>query len=174
MKLVHSDERKGYAKGVRDALRLASKDIVFFLDSDGQHKVTDFWKMLTFIDDFDIVSGYKCPRTDPPYRLLISRIMNTFIFFMYGCFFRDINSGFKLFRREALVSLLKISNDLDFVSTEFLIKAYLLKMKIAEVPVIHYERQFGESRGLPASRLPYATIRLLIGFFKIKIFNTFI
>lgn len=169
MRLVCSDQRKGYAKGIRDALSLATKEIIFFLDSDSQHKVSDFWKLLPFIEDFDVVTGYKCPRSDPLLRLFISRVMNSLIFFIFGCFFRDINSGFKLFRKAALKRLLKEYEGLDFISTELLIKAYILKMKIAEVPVLHFEREFGESRGLPVSRLPTAILKLLYALIRIRL-----
>lgn len=169
IKLVSSNDRKGYAKAVYDALGLAAKEVVFFLDSDGQHKESDFWKLLPFINDFDIITGYKCPRSDPPVRLFISRVMNTLIFFMFGVFFRDINSGFKLFRREALKTLLSKYEGLDFISTEFLIKACLLNMQVAEVPVLHYERKFGESRGLPASKLPAKITKLFLDFVKMRI-----
>lgn len=169
IRLVASNERKGYSRAVRDALCLATKEIVFFLDSDGQHKDSDFWKLLPFMKDFDIVTGYKCPRSDPAFRLFISRIMNTLIFFMFGCFFRDINSGFKLIKRPALSVLLAKYEGLDFISTELIIKAHLLKMKIAEVPVLHYEREFGESRGLPNSQLPMKTSKLLFDLFRIRL-----
>lgn len=167
--LVTTKERKGYSKAARDALSLANKEIVFFLDSDGQHKVSDFWKMLPFIDDFDIVTGYKCPRSDPPFRLFISRVMNILIFFMFGCFFRDINSGFKLFRRSALSQLLPKCKELDFISTELLLKSHLSKMKVAEVPVIHFERKFGKSRGLPFIKLPKAITKLLFSLMRMKL-----
>jgi len=169
IKLFTSNERKGYSRAVRDALCLATKEIVFFLDSDGQHKDSDFWKLLLFIEDFDIVTGYKCPRSDPEFRLFISRAMNTLIFIMFYCFFRDINSGFKLFRKPALTSLLSKYEGLDFISAELLLKAFLLKMKIAEVPVLHYKRKFGESRGLPASKLPLKISKFLLGLIKIKL-----
>jgi glycosyltransferase involved in cell wall biosynthesis len=169
IRLVSSNDRKGYARAAYDALGLATKEVVFFLDSDGQHKESDFWKLLPFINDFDIVTGYKCPRSDSPVRLFISRVMNTLIFFVFGPFFRDINSGFKLFRREALKTLLEKYEGLDFISTEFLIKAFILKMPVAEVPVLHYERKFGESRGLPASKLPAKIMKLLLDFVRMRI-----
>jgi len=169
IKLVSTNKRKGYSRAVRDALSLASKEVVFFLDSDAQHKDSDFWKLWPFIEDFDIVTGYKCPRTDPAFRLFISRVMNTLNFFMFGCFFRDINSGFKLFRGPSLTLLLSKYEGLDFISTELLLKAFLLKMRIAEVPVLHYKRKYGESRGLPASVLPLKISRLVFGLFKIRL-----
>lgn len=174
IRLVTSNERKGYSKAVWDALLLATKEVVFFLDSDGQHKESDFWKLLPFIKDFDIVTGYKCPRSDSAFRMFISRVMNAIIFFMFGVFFRDINSGFKLFRKPALDILLSKYEGLDFISTELLIKAFLLKMKVAEVPVLHYERKFGKSRGLPTSKLPAKITKLSFDLLKIRLRLSFI
>lgn len=167
--LILGNERKGYARAVRDALMLTKNEVVFFSDSDGQHKVSDFWKLLPFIEDFDIVTGYKSPRLDPPFRLFISRIMNIFISLIFGYFFRDINSGFKLYRKSALDLLLEKSVELDFISVELMIKACIMKMRIAEVPVLHFERKFGKSRGLPISRLPKAVTKLLFGLMKMRL-----
>lgn len=169
IRLVCSEKRKGYAKALKDALSLAKNEIVFFLDSDGQHQVADFWKLLPFIDDFDLVTGYKCPRHDGKFRLFISRVMNSLVFFMFGCFFRDINSGFKLFRKPSLDILLESCEGMDFISIELLLKAFLRKMAIAEVPVIHFQRKFGESRGLPAAKLPIKALGLLADLIRMKL-----
>lgn len=167
--VVSSNERKGYSKAVRDALKLPKNEIIFFSDSDDQHSPCDFWKLMPFIDDFDIVSGYKCPRSDAAFRLFISKVMNMLIFFIFGCFLRDINSGFKMFKKKSLNALLENYEGLDFISTELLIKAFLMKFNVAEVPVLHFERKFGESRGLPTSKLPIKISKLLAGLIKIKL-----
>jgi len=167
--VVSSNERKGYSKAVWDALKLPKNEIIFFSDSDDQHSPRDFWKLMPFIDDFDIVTGYKYPRSDKAFRLFISQVMNMLNFFIFGFFLRDINSGFKLFRRKALNALLENYEGLDFISTELLIKAFLMNIKVTEVAVLHFERKFGESRGLPTSKLPEKILKLLVGLMKIKL-----
>lgn len=59
MKLVLGEQRKGYMRGVKDGLRQVTTDYVFFVDSDGQHKASDFWKLYRMKGDYDLIVGKK-------------------------------------------------------------------------------------------------------------------
>ena len=56
--LVMGDERKGYTRAVKDALKLPEHDIIFFSDSDGQQEPDDFWELIKYIDDYETFSKY--------------------------------------------------------------------------------------------------------------------
>ena len=73
--LVSGDQKKGYSKAAWDALKLARNEVIFFSDSDGQHSPGDFWKMIPFIEDFEVINGYKFPRQDTRTRRFISEII---------------------------------------------------------------------------------------------------
>ena len=69
MRLVMGKKRKGYRKGVTDALLLAQGDYVFFCDTDNTHDPSDVFKLLEKIEDNDLVTGVKLNRSDPAYRV---------------------------------------------------------------------------------------------------------
>ena len=167
--LVMGDKRKGYTKAVKDALRLPEHEIIFFSDSDGQQEPDDFWEILKLIEDNDIVVGYKHPRKDPLFRVFISKVYQIVNFCFFGIRLHDINCGYRLLKKKVLDDVLDDVCLLpNFVSSEIILRAYIKGYKIKEVPVRHYPREFGESRGLPVSKIPIEVLKLLKGLFILK------
>ena len=130
--LYQSPKRKGAVKGFLNSLTHAKKDIIWFSDSDNTHDPSDVFRLLKKLDGFDMVIGRKFPRKDPAYRLFVSWGLNTFINVLFGTRFHDINSGFRLIKKELL-------NEHGHTVTE--------------VPVSHYYRH-GSSRAIDPKKLP--------------------
>ena len=65
---------------------------------------------------------------------------------LFGVRPRDLDCGFKLFRRE-VVQGLDLQADGAFISTEMLALASRDGHRIAQVGVNHYPRQYGSSTG---------------------------
>jgi glycosyltransferase involved in cell wall biosynthesis len=169
IKLILSDQRKGYAMAVWDAFKLAENDIVFFSDSDGQHSPADFWKMIPFIEDFDIITGYKYPRKDSLFRRVISFIMNHIVWMLFGILLHDINCGFRVMKKEVVNSVLKDRMISDFISTEFVIRVHQKGYRVVEIPVRHYSRPFGDSKWLSPLKLPKIIGKLLLNLLTIRV-----
>jgi glycosyltransferase involved in cell wall biosynthesis len=167
--LISSDQKKGYSKAVWDAFKLARNEIIFFSDSDGQHSPGDFWKMVPFIEDFEVINGYKFPRQDTRMRCLISSAMNLIVWVLFGIKLRDINCGFKVMKKEVVDNILKDHIISDFISTELIIRIHKKGYKIVEVPIRHYSRPYGDSHWLTNKKLPKIILKLLVNFLRIKI-----
>ncbi|MFC1808329.1 glycosyltransferase family 2 protein [Candidatus Omnitrophota bacterium] len=139
--LICSRERKGYTKAFKDALAYAKKDLILFSDSDGQHKPSDVFLLLEAIKDNDIASGYKMPRMDPLHRIVMSKVYNFIINILFKFQMIDIDSGFKLIRREVIEDVLwKVTRMEYCVMSEFIIRSKLAGYRIVEVPVSHISR----------------------------------
>lgn len=155
IRLVMGEERKGYLRGVRDALLLATNDIVFFTDSDGQHDPRDFWKLLEAMDGHDLVCGMRLDRNDPLVRKLLSRAYNGMVGMYFGVRMYDTNCGFKMMRKEVVDTVVK---DIRYIkygfSTELIVRANAKGSRIATVPIRHIPRTSGEASQFPVSRLP--------------------
>jgi hypothetical protein len=65
---------------------------------------------------------------------------------LFGYLCRDIDCGFKLFRR-AVLDRVHLVSDGAMIDTEFLAGARARGMQIAEVPVTHLPRTKGEATG---------------------------
>lgn len=167
--LVTGKERKGYERAFKDTMRLAKNELVFFSDSDGQHEPSDFFKLADEIDTNDIVSGYKFRRQDPFHRIAMSKVYNLIFSLLFGLKTRDINSGFKLIRKEVIDKVLDETTNLRFcVMSEFVLRAYLAGYKIKEVPVNHYVRRFGTSNIFKPTKIPFIVFGVIKGLLKIK------
>lgn len=155
-------EKRGYTQAMRDGFRLAKNPVIFFSDSDGQHEPNDFWKMYPLLEDFDMVIGWKIKRFDAWYRLLMTYIFNKLISFYFKVKLHDIDCGFRLIKKEAIDFILDQNWRLkDCVNTELTVKIHAAGFKVAELPVTHFSRQAGDSRGLPVQKLPKIIFHIL-------------
>jgi glycosyltransferase involved in cell wall biosynthesis len=171
IRLVSSRERKGYTRAVKDALALATRRWIFFSDSDGQHEPDDVFRLAEAIEraDADIAAGVKTPRRDPWPRLALSRGMSAANRVLLGASFRDGNAGFRLMRTAVVREVLPQLGALRlFVNVELLLRARANGHRIVEVPVRHYAREDGGSRGLPPSRIPGEVARLARGMLALR------
>lgn len=170
IQLVSGISRKGYVKAYRDSISLPQNDVIFFTDSSGKHFPEDFWKMYPLVNDYDIISGYKTKRKDPLYRIIMTRMFNSLVNLYFGTHFRDIDSGFKLIKRDAMLDILKDSwICTDLISFEIMIRLAYRGYTIKEIPVQHRSRKNGESRGLPAKKIPKVVRMVLSNFKAVKV-----
>lgn len=162
IRLNHHDERRGYTRALKDALALARHDLIFFSDSDGQHDPRDFWRLARQIPYCDMVIGFKAPRHDPVYRVLMSRVFNRLVGALFNVRLRDANCGFRLMRRRVVADLLRAEWQLRACTfTEFTIRAFYRGYAIREAPIRHLPRPFGPSRGVPLRGIPRSTLHIL-------------
>jgi glycosyltransferase involved in cell wall biosynthesis len=166
LRLVSGRARKGYARAVKDALALATRPWIFFTDSDGQHEPDDLAQLVDAVgrERADIAVGVKTPRRDPWPRVALSRGMRIANRLLFGADFHDANCGFRLMRTAVVRELLVHADKLpQFVNAEILLRAWAAGYRVVEVPVRHYARTDGGSRGLPPARIPGEVARLLVG-----------
>ena len=171
IRLVTGTERKGYTRAVKDALALATRPWIFFSDSDGQQEPEDLFRLAEAVErsGADIACGVKTPRRDPWPRLLLSRGLGVANRVLLGARFADVNCGFRLMRRAVVHELLPQTGKLpQFVNAELLLRARASGYKIVEVPVRHYARSDGGSRGLPPTRIPMEVAKLVRGLFELR------
>jgi len=169
IKLVTGKVRKGYMRAVRDALMLANTELVFFSDSDNTHNPKDFWKLLEYIKEYDIVTGIREDRKDPFHRIFLSSIYNAIIALMFGLCLKDTNVGFKLMRKEVAKDIVPRIKHLKYgFSSELLIRAHKNGMRIKEVPVSHFRRKTGGATQFSLRNLPKAVYQQIIGLYRLK------
>jgi glycosyltransferase involved in cell wall biosynthesis len=117
--------------------------IIFTLDADLQDDPAEIPQFLEQIRaGYDLVSGWKYPRLDPPSKTLPSKVFNTIVGQTTGVKLHDMNCGFKAYRRE-LIEELKLYGELHrFIP----VMAVWRGFSITEVKVKHHSRQFGKSK----------------------------
>ena len=148
VRLVQHPHNLGYGAAVYTGLTSATKDWVFFTDSDRQFVLEEVSRLLEHRDEADIVVGFRAPRRDPPLRLLYGWGWNFLVSLLFGYTIRDIDCAFKLMRRDVVETLAPLvqSRGATF-SAEWMVMARRLGYRIAEVPVTHRPRQAGHPTG---------------------------
>jgi len=145
-RLVEHYPNRGYGGSLKAGFEAATKELVAFVPADNQFDVGEITLLLEALDGADIVSGYRAKREDHFIRKLNALGWNTLVSVLFGRLCRDIDCGFKLFRREILNHVTIESNG-AMIDTEFLAGAKARGYRIAEVPVTHLPRVGGEATG---------------------------
>lgn len=162
-------KKRGYTKAMRDGFKLVKNPIVLFSDSDGQHEPKDFWQMYPLLERFDMVIGWKKKRQDDWYRLIMSYCFNKLVNFYFKVNFHDINCGFRIMKKKVVKFVLDQDLRLNHcVNVELTVKSHADGFKIIELPVRHFSRKSGDSRGLPLKKLPKIIFQILQEFPKIR------
>ena len=145
-RLVEHFPNRGYGGALKAGFAAATKDLVAFVPADKQFVFSEIDRFLARIDGADIVCGYRADRQDPFVRRLNAFGWNTLVSLLFGRLCRDIDCGFKLFRREILDHV-HIASDGAMIDTEFLAGARARGYRIDEVTVTHLPRTAGEATG---------------------------
>lgn len=168
MKLILGECRKGYMGGVKDGLKQVTTDYVFFVDSDGQHSASDFWKLYEKKDSHDMIIGRKIKRKDPPHRILLSKIFHLMICYIFRLPVHDPDTAYRLIKKEVINSVIGDVHLLPYSFwTEFTVRAFRKGFDIVEVPVVHKRRLNGDTHLYKLDRLSGIVISQLIGLSKL-------
>jgi len=146
LKVISHHKNLGYGKALVSGVKASRYSLVFFIDADGQFNIRDINRMFTYFDVFDIITGYRYKRKDVFYRIILGKFYSFLVFLLFGLSLKDINCGFKLFKREILnEESIRCKNGAFY--TEVLLKAKDRGYKIKEVPVEHFSRLSGKATG---------------------------
>ncbi len=99
IRVISKSKNEGYGYALRDGFKSARYDLVSFSDSDRQFDMYDIKNLLPFIDQYDLVVGYRKDRQDPFARKVFSLCYNMLVRSIFALRVRDINCAFKLFRK---------------------------------------------------------------------------
>ena len=146
IKAVHHPKNRGYGATLRSGFSLATKEWIFFMDSDRQFNIQEMSKLAEHVDKYDIVIGYRKDRQDHLIRRINAGIFNMAVNLLFGLWIRDIDCAFKLLRRE-IVNKANLESNGALINTELLVRAKKLGYRIKQIPITHYPRLSGESSG---------------------------
>jgi glycosyltransferase involved in cell wall biosynthesis len=156
--------RKGYSKGVSDALRKCSKEWVLFSDSDGQYFPSDFWSLWENRHGYDMIIGRKLRRSEGTYRMILANGFHVIVNNLFGLELHDADCGFRLIRKSLIDSMI---NDFKYLKysfwAEFTIRSCLKGYKVREVPINHMSRTHGNTKIYAPSKIPLIVLKQLYG-----------
>jgi glycosyltransferase involved in cell wall biosynthesis len=148
VKVVHHPENRGYGAALRSGFAAARHPLVAFVDGDNQFDLGEIRTLLDVIDKYDLVAGYRVTRRDPPIRRLNAFLYNRVARTLFDIPLRDVNCGFKIYRRELVQRLLpQLASTGALINVEMLARARQLGARVKEIGVQHYPRVAGTPTG---------------------------
>lgn len=146
VKAIRHDRNMGYGAALCSGFETAKKEWIFLMDADRQFDPAEIAILVPFCRDNDLVAGFRARRKDPWQRILLGSVFNFSMRVFFGIRLKDINCGFKLFRKKILEGAPLVSCG-ALISTELLLRARKNKACMIEVGVTHYPRPFGRQTG---------------------------
>ncbi|HEV8191172.1 MAG TPA: glycosyltransferase family 2 protein [Ktedonobacterales bacterium] len=145
--LVHNLPQRGYGGALIAGFQVASKSLVFFMDSDGQFDIRDIALLLPLREQgHRAVLGYRKHRRDSLLRKINAWGWNVLVKLLFGLRVRDVDCAFKLYDA-SLVRVADVTAEGAMVNTEMLVKLSRLGVPFIQVPVRHYPRLHGAATG---------------------------
>ena len=145
---VVPERRKGYAGALETGFAEARGDYILTLDADQSHDPDFVSKMWRARERGDIVVASRYARGGVAYTTFVRRstswLLNSVLRWVLAMPVRDLSSGYRLYRRDALANLDLRSTNFE-VLEEILVKAYANGFSIVEVPFTYFPRGEGRS-----------------------------
>jgi glycosyltransferase involved in cell wall biosynthesis len=153
VRAVHHPTNRDYGAALQTGFRSATKELIFYTDGDAQYDPAELpalWASMTA--GVDLVNGYKISRADPLHRIVIGRLYHYIVSILFGLKLRDVDCDFRLMRRE-IFERINLEKTSGIICVEMMKKIQDAGFQIAEVPVHHYHRAFGQSQFFNFRRL---------------------
>jgi glycosyltransferase involved in cell wall biosynthesis len=138
-------QRRNFGKSLAlsAGFEVARGEILITMDGDLQDEPAEIPILLAKLNEgYDVVTGWKKERQDPLSKRIPSRIANRTTAIMTGLNLNDMNSGFKIYRRDCIQRITLYGDLHRYVP----VLAHYAGFRVTEVPVVHHKRQFGKSK----------------------------
>ena len=148
-------KNQGKSEALSEGIRQAKNEIIITMDADLQDQPEEIPKFISMIDEgYDVVSGWKKIRYDN----LLSKNIPSYIFNfitrkILKSKLRDINCGFKAYKKEVWIEISVYGDFHRFIPALAANEGF----KVGELEVIHAPRIYGKSK--------YGFGRLISGMF---------
>ena len=150
---VTRHENRGHGPTILGGYREAKTPWILQIDSDGEMPSSHFGSLWRQRGAYDFLVGARQDRAAVPVRRLVSAGSRAAVHLLIGNAVRDVNSPYRLMRREAILPLLDVLPERPFAPNVLLSGlAARARLRILEVPVPHERRRTG-SGSLTSRRL---------------------
>jgi glycosyltransferase involved in cell wall biosynthesis len=157
LRVIRFRENRGLSAALCAGTREARGNKIVTLDSDLQNDPADIPKLLSFLDGYDMATGWREKREDPWLKRISSKIANTIRNRLSGEKIHDSACTLRAFKKECVKDIPTFNGMHRFLSTLVKRDGY----RIIEVPVSHHPRRFGKSKYNVRNRLWRSFVDLL-------------
>lgn len=142
VKVYHFTKNNGQTAALAAGFKACTGDFVVTMDSDLQTDPEDIYILLAYITEYDMVNGRRATREDGINKKISSLIGNGMRNLITGDDIKDTGCPLKLFKKEVVDTFHLYEGMHRFLPTLSKINGF----KVIEVPVRHYDREYGQSK----------------------------
>ena len=145
VKVIRLKKNTKFGGALKAGIERARKDVILYTDSDLPVKSKDIRAALRLLNGADIVTGYSTARKDASTRrVIMSKVYNALVRTLFRSRIKDINSGFKIYKR-AIFSKIELHSKSPFINVEIFMKARRHHFKTKQYPLVFKHRDRGKS-----------------------------
>lgn len=151
IRVILHDKNQGKGAAVRTGIAAATGDILLIQDADLEYDPRDYPTLLRPIEEglANVVYGSRFlggPRRVAMFwHMLANKLLTLATNILYNTILSDMETGYKVFRRDVLQGIKLRANRFDF-EPEFTAKILKCKEKIYEVPISFNPRDYSEGK----------------------------
>lgn len=151
LRLILHDKNQGKGAAVRSGIGAAQADLILIQDADLEYDPRDYPKLLEPIDEgqADVVYGSRflggARRSTMFWHMVANRMLTFMTNVLYNSILSDMETGYKLFRRDMLVQIPLHARRFDF-EPEVTAKLLKRRARIFEVPITFNPREYEEGK----------------------------
>ncbi len=151
IRAIFHEKNQGKGAAVRTGIINATQDVIIIQDADLEYDPRDYPAMLRPIEEgiADVVYGSRflggARRPVLYWNMVANKILNLITNILYNNILSDMETGYKVFKREVMQDILLRSHRFDF-EPEFTAKILKRKIRIFEVPITFNPRDYSQGK----------------------------
>lgn len=155
VKVIYHDRNRGKGAAVRTGISQAAGDLILIQDADLEYDPRDYPALLRPIEEgiADVVFGSRflgaARRPILFWNMVANKILTLTTNILYNNILTDMETGYKLFRREVVMDIPLHARGFEF-EPEFTAKILKKKARIFEVPITFNPREYSEGKKIKA------------------------
>ena len=136
----------GNGAAIKSGIRVASGDVMVFMDGDGQHDPEDISKMLGYIPDFDMVVGARSISDQASIgRALGNKVYNWLASYVTKFSIKDLTSGFRAIKSKSARSFLHLLPNTYSYPATLTLSVLRSGLSVKYIPIKIRKRKAGNS-----------------------------
>ena len=136
----------GNGAAIKSGIRVASGDVLIFMDGDGQHNPQDIEKLLDYIPEFDMVVGARSVGDQASLgRALGNKVYNWFASYVAKFSIKDLTSGFRAVKTNIARNFLYLLPNTYSYPTTLTLGVLRSGMSVKYIPIKTRKRKAGKS-----------------------------
>ena len=151
VRVILHEKNQGKGAAVRTGMGAATGDVLLIQDADLEYDPRDYPELLKPIEEnlADVVYGSRflgrAHRVTMFWHMVANRMLTFFTNILYDTILTDMETGYKVFRREVIEGMTIRANSFNF-EPEFTAKILKRKYRIFEVPITFNPRDYSQGK----------------------------